>query len=315
MSNAAALMIALVIDAALGWPAPLYRRIAHPVVWLGWLIQALEPRLNGPGRPRACRRAGGVLLLALALGLAAGTGRALTSLAPQGWGGLLLLSALAWPMLAARALQEHVAAVAAPLVAGDLAAARASVARIVGRDPNQLDEPGVARAAIESLAENTSDGVLAPLFWGVLLGLPGIFAYKAVNTLDSMVGHRNERYEAFGWASARCDDLANLLPARLTGLLFALAAWRLRSGIKAMWRDAPRHRSPNAGWPEAAMAAALGLRLSGPRVYGGQLNPEPYVNAAGREAMAADIGAALALYRRAMAMLALALLGLWVGGR
>jgi adenosylcobinamide-phosphate synthase len=225
-----------------------------------------------------------------------------------------MLGLLGWPLIAARSLDDHVRAVATPLAGGDLERARHAVSMIVGRDPHQLDSAGIARAAIESLAENTSDGVIAPLFWGALLGLPGLFAYKAINTLDSMVGHRSARFEAFGWASARLDDLVNLVPARLTGLLFALVGKRPQAGLAAMLRDAPRHRSPNAGWPEAAMAEALGIRLSGPRMYEGQVVQEPYVNAAGREATAADILAALSLYRHTMVAVAVLLAALAVAG-
>ena len=187
---------------------------------------------------------------------------------------------------------------------GDLDGARHAVSQIVGRDPALLDEAGIARAAIESLAENTSDGVVAPLVWGALFGLPGIIGYKAINTLDSMIGHRTERHEAFGWASARIDDLVNLVPARLTGLLFALLAPRRSEAIACMFRDARRHRSINAGWPEAAMAGALGVRLSGPRIYHGVMNDEPWLNGAARDPRAADIGAGLAIYVRAMTVLA-----------
>jgi adenosylcobinamide-phosphate synthase len=176
---------------------------------------------------------------------------------------------------------------------------------IVGRDPSRLDEAGVARASLESLAENTSDGIVAPVFWGVLLGLPGIAAYKAINTLDSMIGHRTERYEAFGWASARIDDLVNLIPARLTGLLFALTSVRPREALTTMWRDAGHHRSPNAGWPEAALAGALGIRLSGPRIYGDRVADEPWVNEGAPDPTPGDITRGLTSYRFAMLALVL----------
>ncbi len=216
----------------------------------------------------------------------------------------LLVGILAWPLVALRSLHDHVAAVARPLEAGDLAGARVAVSQIVGRDPAMLDEAGIARATIESLAENTSDGVVAPLFWGALFGLPGIIGYKAINTLDSMIGHRTERHEAFGWASARIDDLANLVPARLTGVLFVLCAPRRSEALACMVRDARRHRSINAGWPEAAMAGALGVRLSGPRIYHGGLADEPWLNEAARDPVAADIVCGLTIYARAMLGLA-----------
>lgn len=180
---------------------------------------------------------------------------------------------------------------------------------IVGRDPNRLDEAGIARAAIESLAENASDGVVGPLFWGVLLGLPGIIGYKTINTLDSIIGHRTTRHEAFGWAAARIDDAANFVPARLTGLLFvALAGSEKRSdALSCMRKDARHHRSINAGWPEAAMAGALGVRLCGPRSYHGKPADEPWLNAAARDPAAADITGALETYVGAMFVLTLLL--------
>jgi adenosylcobinamide-phosphate synthase len=214
---------------------------------------------------------------------------------------------LAWPFVALRSLYDHVAAVAHPLQSGDIEAARAAVSHIVGRDPSNLDEAAIARAAIESLAENTSDGIVAPVFWGVLFGLPGIVGYKAINTLDSMIGHRTPRHEAFGWAAARLDDVVNIIPARLTGVLFASLSAQPKVAMSCMMRDGKRHRSVNAGWVEAAMAGALGVRLSGPRIYHGVVANESWLNEAARDPIAADIGRALKLYRRAMWLLAIVL--------
>jgi len=183
------------------------------------------------------------------------------------------------------------------------ALARSAVAQIVGRDPENLDEAGIARAAIESLAENASDGIVAPVFWGTLFGLPGIAVYKAINTLDSMIGHRSPRHDAFGWAAARIDDLANFIPARLTGFLFVLLAPRLSAALACMIRDANRHRSINAGWPEAAMAGAIDVRLSGPRIYHGSVAEEPWINEGARDPQAGDIFRGLKLYRHAMMLL------------
>lgn len=301
------MLVALLVDAAIGWPARLYAAIGHPVTWIGRLVAVLDARLNRESDTDAMRRFAGVFVAFATIGAAAILAALIASALPGGLAGVLLTGLLAWPLVAARAMYEHVAAVARPLSAGDLEAARGAVSMIVGRDPSRLDEAGVARAAIESLAENTSDGIVAPLFWGALLGLPGIAAYKAINTLDSMIGHRNARHGAFGWASARIDDVANLAPARLTGALFALAGGRPRRAFAAMARDARRHRSPNAGWPEAAMAGALGVRLSGPRVYGDWIADEPWLNGEARDPGPADLDAALRLYRRAMAGLALIL--------
>lgn len=220
--------------------------------------------------------------------------------------GIAAVALLASTLLAQRSLYDHVARVAAALEREGLAAGRAAVADIVGRDTAALDEAGVVCAAIESLAENFSDGVVAPAFWMAVAGLPGAATYKAINTADSMIGHRTPRHKSFGWAAARLDDLVNLPASRLAALLIiagaaldgrAAAAWR------AVARDAHRHRSPNAGFPEAAMAGALGLALAGPRVYGGVTVDDAFMGDGRRQASAADIRAALALYRRADAAL------------
>ncbi len=309
-----ALLLGFALEAAIGWPAALYRRIGHPVTWIGAAISTLDRKLNKEAASPARRKAAGVLCLLLVVGAAAACALIAEAALPSGWRGQVLGALLAWPFIAARSLHSHVVAVAAPLKAGDLEAARRACAMIVGRDVQNLDEGGVARAALESLSENASDGVIAPLFWGALAGLPGLAGYKALNTLDSMIGHRTPRHEAFGWASARADDLANFFPARLTALLFALAARKRAAALSVACRDARAHRSPNAGWPESAFAGALGLRLSGPRAYAGRVNDEPWLNASGRDPVAADLFLGLALYRRAM-VLAAALLALLAAAR
>ncbi|MGG7565098.1 adenosylcobinamide-phosphate synthase CbiB [Rhodovulum sp. DZ06] len=310
MIFAAAMLVALVADALIGWPDALFRRIGHPVTWIGAQIGALDRGLNRDGDPDARRRAAGVLTVLIVTAAAALPALALQAALPGGWAQALLVGLLAWPLVAARSLHEHVAEVARPLAAGDLAGARRAVSMIVGRDPETLDAPAVARAGLESLAENASDGIVAPVFWGLLLGLPGIAAYKAINTMDSMIGHRTPRHEAFGWAAARLDDAVNILPARLTGLLFAAVSGRFGGAWRAMLRDAPRHRSPNAGWPEAAMAAGLGVRLSGPRVYGDRVAEEPWLNAGAPDPDGAAMWAGLDMYLKAMGLMAAALLGL-----
>ncbi|MDA9449844.1 MULTISPECIES: adenosylcobinamide-phosphate synthase CbiB [Bradyrhizobium] len=304
MGFAGAMVVAMAVDALLGWPSPLFARIGHPVSWLGRLIGAIDIAWNRSSDPPAFRRGAGIAGALLVIALSVALGWMLQSLLSLGWIQVVLIGILAWPLVALRSLYDHVAAVANPLLAGDIAAARDAVSRIVGRDPAALDEAGIARAAIESLAENASDGIVAPVFWGALFGLPGILGYKAINTLDSMIGHRNERHEAFGWAAARIDDVANFIPARLTGFVFVLLAPRRSEALSCMTRDARRHRSPNAGWPEAAMAGALGVRLSGPRIYHGSATDEPWLNEGARDPRAADIAEALTVYRRAMVLLA-----------
>ena len=294
------MLLAWAIEAAVGWPRSVYRRIRHPVVWIGWLTTRLDLALNRESFGDGWRTLAGALAASTVIVVTWSVALAVTVLLPDSPPGIAAEALIAASLLASRSLYEHVSAVAESLAADALATAREAVAHIVGRDPDGLDEAGIARAALESLAENASDGVVAPLFWGVLLGLPGIAAYKAINTLDSMIGHRDARYERFGKFAARVDDAANWLPARLTGSLFALAAGKRAAGWGVMWRDARRHRSVNAGWPEAALAGALGVRLSGPRRYGDTVAAEPWLNAGAPDPDAAAMDAGLRLYVRAM---------------
>lgn len=300
-------VLALGIEAVFGYPDALYTRIGHPVTWIGALLGGLDRRLNLSNLGSGMRRAAGVVAIATVVALAAGIGVLLERGASQSWIGVLLIAVIASTLFAARSLYRHVAEVAVALERNDLAKARERVGRVVGRDTASLDAHGVARAAIESLAENASDGVVAPLFWFVLLGLPGLAAYKAINTADSMIGHRTSRHEDFGWAAARLDDLVNLPASRLTGFLFALSASMTRAGARAavttMLRDAHLHRSPNAGWPESAMAGALDLKLNGPKVYGNRLVEDAYMGDGRGEATAADIRRALRLTTVAWAIL------------
>jgi adenosylcobinamide-phosphate synthase len=295
-------LLALLIEATAGYPERVLRAIGHPVIWIGHLISVLDRALNRSGS--ASRKAAGFLALLIIIAVPAVAAYAIERallLLPLGF---VLVAALASSLIAQRSLHEHVERVAGALETGGLEAGRAAVSQIVGRDPQSLDEAGVARAAIESLAENFSDGVVAPVFWLGLGGLPFGVAYKAINTADSMIGHKNEKYGEFGYASARLDDLVNLPASRLSALLIAASAavtdrdagWR---AWEAVTRDARKHRSPNAGWPEAAMAGALGLSLAGPRAYGGVMVEDAYMGDGRREATAQDVRAALALYRRA----------------
>ncbi len=307
MTGAMIMLVALCIDAVLGWPDRLFRAIGHPVTWIGRMIDALDRWINLEGADESARRVAGIVTVAVVVGAAAEIAWVVTWVLPAGSPGILLGGVLAWPLVAMRSLRDHIRAVADPLAAGDLVAARRAVSMIVGRDPDQLDKEGIARATIESLAENTSDGIVAPVLWGVLFGLPGIAAYKAINTLDSMIGHRTQRHRAFGWAAARLDDLANIIPARFTGLLFALVCTRPRAALATMWRDARRHRSPNAGWPEAALAGALEIRLSGPRTYHDRVADEPWLNEGAPDPQPADIERALRLFWFAILAMALGL--------
>ena len=303
--------LALLVELAVGYPDALFRAIGHPVTWQGRAIELLDRQLNRSEWRPATRRASGALALLLLVAACVAVGAWLQAALASHWLGMVVLAVLASSLLAQRSLHNHVARVAEALERHGLAGGRAEIVHIVGRDPEALDEAGVARAAVESLAENFSDGVVAPALWLGIGGLAGGLAYKAVNTADSMIGHRTSRHEAFGWAAARLDDLVNLPASRLSGLLIAAAAV-LTPGAsaagawRAMCRDAPKHRSPNAGWPEAAMAGALGLALAGPRSYGGVLTVDGVMGEGGRRELdAADIRTALRLYRRADGLLIL----------
>lgn len=309
----AAVVAALAVDAVVGDPPALWRRLPHPVVLFGRLIATLDRRLNDPRRSDGARRFAGVGALVVLVAVAVGAGLALEVVLrllpfPLGFAVTAVLAAV---LIAQKSLDQHVARVRDALSTGDLTASREAVSHIVGRDPQALDGSGVARAAIETAAENFADGVVAPAFWFAVGGLPGLLAYKAVNTADSMIGHLDDRHRAFGWASARFDDLVNLIPARLSGGLTALAApiagGRIGTALAVMARDARGHTSPNAGWPEAAMAGALGIALLGPTVYDGETDQKPWLNFEGRHALdAADVTRSLRVFRLACGLHALA---------
>ena len=302
-------LVAIVIEAMIGYPDALYRRIGHPVTWMGRFISWCDRRWNSAADSPRRRRAFGVLTLVLLVAGPIAGGLAIMMVLDRllpGLASLILCGVLGSSLLAQRSLDQHVRAVAVGLETGGLDAGREAVSQIVGRDVRALDEAAVCRAAIESLAENFSDGVVAPVVWLVVAGLPGGLAYKAINTADSMIGHKTERHLWFGWAAARCDDLVNLPASRLTSLWLVLAAIPLglspRGALATVWRDAGHHRSPNAGWPEAAMAGALGIRLSGPRIYDGEVADERWVGTGRSDLTAKDIRRALTLYRTACAI-------------
>ena len=311
-------LAALAVDAVVGDPPALYRRVPHPVAAIGRGIAFLDARFNNAAVSDARRlvRGGAVALLVTLATVGAGAVfHALASAVPAG----AAVEAIAASVLVAgRSLYDHVREVARSLEIG-LAEARAAVAHIVGRDPASLDEPGVARAAVESLAENFADGVVAPLFWYVLLGFPGLLGYKAINTLDSMIGHRDPRYRWFGRVAARVDDAASWVPSRLAAALLAGAALLVPGAsaggaLRTAVRDAGRHRSVNAGWPEAAMAGALGFAIAGPRRYAGRTVDDAWMGDGRRDLGADDLRAALRLYGRATALLAAVLAAGWAAG-
>ncbi|MFC4311065.1 adenosylcobinamide-phosphate synthase CbiB [Steroidobacter flavus] len=296
------LVAALIVEACVGYPHAIYRAIRHPVVWIGVALAALERRLNRPEYGDLTRRLLGIVTVVIVTGGAAGVGYLVQALAGNVSFGGALVVLVASTGLAQHSLYTHVRAVLRPLVDGNLAAARREVAQIVGRDTASLNESDVASAALESLAESFNDGIVAPAFWLFVGGLPGLFAYKALNTADSLIGHREPRWRMFGWAAARADDLVNLIPARLAGALLAIAGG---GGLLVMWRDAPKHASPNAGWPEAAMAGALRIRLGGPTAYDGVMHERP-IFGAGSSPTVDDLKRGLRIYVIACGLLWLA---------
>jgi adenosylcobinamide-phosphate synthase len=297
-------LAALSIEAAFSYPPRVYAAIGHPVGWIGALIARLDAWLNASRLSPEARKTGGVAALVIILVVSGGVTYMFADWAGHGLIGFVILAAVASSLVAQRSLYDHVSEVAIALQTESLPDARERVGKIVGRDVGELDEAGVARAAIESLAENFSDGVVAPTFYTVLFGLVGGAVYKAVNTADSMIGHKNEKYMTFGRATAAADDILNLPASRLSALWITIAAaltpganWR---GAKtAVLRDAKRHRSPNAGWPEAAVAGALGYKLAGPRLYDGQLIEDAYMGEGRAELTFADVRRALLLYKKA----------------
>ena len=314
------LFLALLLDRFVGDPDALWRRLPHPVVLFGRAIGLADRLFNGRRMSGATRRFNGAASIAVLLAASAFLGFVLHAvLARMGLVGLVVEVVVVAVFLAQKSLADHVRAVAEGLRDGGLDGGRRAVSMIVGRDPAVLDEPAICRAAIESLAENFSDGVVAPALYYAVFGLPGLFAYKMLNTADSMIGHRNEKYIDFGRAAARADDVANWPAARLSVLFLALGAWFTtgRAAAKAAFdtalRDAGLHRSLNSGWPEAAMAGALGIGLAGPRIYGGVRVDEPMMNASGRaDATAGDIDRALAVFSAACALLAGLVLLVWL---
>ena len=301
--------LAIIVERFVGYPKAVHAAIGHPVEWAGKLITKLDVTLNNPQAPMWEGRLRGLAALIILLAAAFIPSWLIAKILSQSSLGWIVESLIATAFIAHRSLREHMDAVHAAL-GQSIEEGRQAVSMIVGRDPAQLDESGVTRAALESLAENSSDGIVAPALWYALLGLPGIVLYKAINTADSMIGHKSERYRHFGWAAAHLDDLVNLPASRLSGFLYAgAAAWESKehgkAAFAAMWRDAPNHISPNAGWPEAALAAGLGLKLGGPRSYNGQRVELAWMGDGRGDLNRHDILAALRLYGRAMTLLLL----------
>ncbi|MCH6576968.1 MAG: cobalamin biosynthesis protein CobD [Proteobacteria bacterium] len=300
-NDALILLLALFIEAIVGDLRILFRVIPHPVAAFGRLVGALDRRLNREIRSERNRILRGAVVVIVLILLVASLGWAVHLFVREVPFGEVLELAVLVILIAQRGLFDHVKRVGAALREDGIDAGRAAVGHIVGRDVKGLDEHGVCRAAIESCAENFNDGVLAPVFWYVLLGLPGLMMYKAVNTMDSMIGFTTPRHRAFGMAAARLDDALNFFPARISGHVIALAALFVPTAnaaraVKVMWSDAGKHRSLNAGWPEGAMAGALDLALGGPRSYEGEVVPDPWIGGGRARANHRDIRRALYMF-------------------
>ncbi len=308
--------LALAIERLVGYPKWIHKKLGHPVEWYGALLSKFDNRLNTPHKSPAWNRFKGAFTILFLIVLVLAITLPIAAILRQIEYGPAVEALLAVPLLAQKELKKFVARVADALKVG-LVEGRAAVAHIVGRDTSNLNESDVTRAAIESLAENTSDGIIAPAFWLLLFGLPGIAVYKVINTADSMIGYKSERYLTFGWAAARIDDVVNLVGARLTGLLFVgatsltnpMAASR---ALTTIWHDAKKHASPNAGWPEAAIAGALDIRLGGPRVYAGQIGDLPWMGDGRKELHPTDIRHALRLYSQSLTLMTIIVFFCWL---
>ena len=318
--TACRLLAAMLFDAVIGDPRWFYRIVPHPTVVMGRVLSFCDGRFNRPSFGATGRRVAAAVST-VAIVVSFGVLGALISVGLSHWqSGFWVEALLVSVLIAQNSLYRHVADVTGALARDGVEAGRSAVAHIVGRDPESLDGHGVARSAVESLAENFGDGVVAPVLWGLILGLPGIVAYKALNTADSMIGHLDHRYREFGWAAARLDDVANWVPARVAGFLLAVSgiqrgAGRTRDALEVMWRDGGTHRSVNAGYPEAAMAGTLGLRLAGPRRYQGVVTDDPWLGDGSIEATAADIRRGLRVYVGACLLSAVLIAGLWAASR
>ena len=310
--------IALLIDYRFGWPKPLFATISHPVVWAGNAISFLEKKMNAGTENARLIKGGFAACLLIMIAFLMGTfiTQILHNITNSSFITAVCTAIFAWPLLASQSMKSHITDILGPLERSNMEQARTAVSMIVGRDPSTLDENGIRRAAIESLAENTSDGIIAPLFWGLCLGLPGIMAYKMINTLDSMIGYKNDRYLYFGRIAARIDDVANWIPARLTALIYAICEidFSILKGIASIAR---MHRSPNAGWPETAMARILNIRLSGPRIYGNESTNDAWLNEGAPDPDNVALASALLVFDRlirlTIGVLFACVLAYWIG--
>ena len=307
MNIALIIFFSVCIDIFFGWPKVLINSIGHPIIWVGKLINFLDLLLNKDSFNPSFRYFFGILTLLTTTILCVFLAISIVNYTNHYKYNFLFLIVLIWPFIAINSMYSHIKDIIDDLERGNIKAARFSTSKIVSRDTESLSEKELIRASLESLSENTSDGIIAPIFWALLFGLPGIVAYKVVNTLDSMIGYKNHKYNYFGWASAKLDDLINYFPARITSILFLIFSKNVLSNFKNLLIDAPKHKSPNAGWPEAAFAYTINVRLSGPRVYDGLTYNEKWVNEYGLEPKLIHLKQSLILFKKVIILLLLLL--------
>ena len=307
MNIALIIFFSVCIDIFFGWPKVLINSIGHPIIWVGKLINFFDLLLNKDSFKPFFRYFFGILTLLTTTILCVFLAISIVNYTNHYKYNFLFLIVLIWPFIAINSMYSHIKYIIDDLEKGNIKAARFSTSKIVSRDTESLSEKELIRASLESLSENTSDGIIAPIFWALLFGLPGIVAYKVVNTLDSMIGYKNHKYNYFGWASAKLDDLINYFPARITSILFLIFSKNILSNFKNLLIDSPKHKSPNAGWPEAAFAYTINVRLSGPRVYDGLTYNEKWVNEYGLEPKLIHLKQSLILFKKVIILLLLLL--------
>ena len=298
MDNYLIILGAILIDIIFGWPNIIYKAIGHPVTWVGKLIKFFDKKLNNISYSNNFKKMSGLVTLLICSLLVISICILIEKFLNQFSFGMFISMIIIWPLIAINSMHQHVNNILINIQVNNIKLVRKSVSKIVGRNTSKLNKTDLIRASIESLSENTSDGVIAPIFWGLLFGLPGIALYKTINTLDSMIGYKNKEYKDFGWASAKVDDLVNIIPARITGIFYAIVSNNFLFTISTMCKDGHKHVSPNAGYPESAIAGALNIKISGPRFYNNIKRNDPWLNEKGLDPSVKNLKKALMLYKR-----------------
>ena len=303
MDNFLVILGAMLIDIALGWPNVLFKLVGHPVTWLSKIINLLDVNLNNPSYSDNAKRLNGCIALLICIVLISIIFMTIQKILADVPFGIFITMILMWPLIAINSMHKHIRNILKDFNNNKIKSIRKSVSKIVGRNTLKLNKISLIRASIESLGENTSDGIIAPVFWALIFGLPGIALYKTINTLDSMIGYKNTQYKDFGWASARLDDFVNIIPSRITGFLYAAVSKKFLFTMIVMIKDGNKHTSPNAGYPEAALAGALNVSLSGPRVYNNFTRHDQWLNETGLPPSIEDLKKALKMYENIMILI------------